>query len=80
MGLTESSYYLIENNFEIDSFGKYGYNPLHLALSLGNTKLAIFLIVCGANPNAADVDYHTPLHYAATYYAPRLVNTMPVWS
>ncbi|MEM7249069.1 MAG: ankyrin repeat domain-containing protein [Acidobacteriota bacterium] len=42
-----------------------GHGLLHVAAQVGSGPLAVFLLEQGFDPNAADVDGHAPLRYAA---------------
>ncbi|XP_014238062.2 ankyrin-1-like [Trichogramma pretiosum] len=48
---------------QVDARKKWDLTPLHLAVYKSNEKAAKFLLQRGANPNLADEDGSTPLHF-----------------
>ena len=56
---------LIGNGAKVDSRGKRGCTPLHVAASHGNGKTCAVLVEKGAGVNSTDVDKNTALHHAA---------------
>uniref|UniRef100_A0ABD2XPA2 Uncharacterized protein n=1 Tax=Trichogramma kaykai TaxID=54128 RepID=A0ABD2XPA2_9HYME len=53
---------LLDRTVEVDALDKLGNAPLHLALRYGNKKVAIFLLLSGADPNLTNLEGQTPLH------------------
>jgi len=58
---------LSEAGAKINQLDKNGNSALHLAVLLGNTRAAEFLILKGANLNQNGGNGYTPLRYAAKY-------------
>jgi|LauGreDrversion4_2_1035121.scaffolds.fasta_scaffold91062_3 ankyrin repeat protein len=59
MMFTQRQYGLYVNHKDI-----FDCTPLHFAVINGQFKCAECLLALGANPNAVNVDGHTPLHVA----------------
>uniref|UniRef100_A0ABD2VXJ3 Uncharacterized protein n=1 Tax=Trichogramma kaykai TaxID=54128 RepID=A0ABD2VXJ3_9HYME len=53
----------IQQIVQIDARGKFDNTPLHWALSCNYKKMVESLLKRGANPNLANVDGSTPLHF-----------------
>ncbi|XP_023316553.1 delta-latroinsectotoxin-Lt1a-like [Trichogramma pretiosum] len=53
----------IQQIVQIDARGKFDNTPLHWALSCNYKKMVESLLKRGANPNVANVDGSTPLHF-----------------
>ncbi|XP_023316692.1 tankyrase-1-like [Trichogramma pretiosum] len=55
---------------QIDARDKQGNTALHEALRKGSNQKAAFLLMRGADPNAANAGGSTPLHFIAARYSP----------
>ena len=55
--------YLINNGVSISGFDKNNITPLHLASKYQLPKIVDILLKSGADPNASDDQYMTPIHY-----------------
>ncbi len=55
----------IDNGADINTKGKQGWTPLHIAAAQGKTQIVLFLVKAGADVNAKDNDGDTPLGFAA---------------
>ncbi|CAB0041031.1 unnamed protein product [Trichogramma brassicae] len=56
----------VHQTIDIHVLNKLGQTPLHLALDHENMKVAEMLLQRGVNPNSADNNGMTPLHYICT--------------
>ncbi|CAB0029428.1 unnamed protein product, partial [Trichogramma brassicae] len=54
---------------QIDARDRWGNTALHVALSNGINQKAAFLLMRGADPNAANADGFTPLHFIVAQYS-----------
>ena len=52
---------------DVNAVSKVMRTPLHIACSMGHTKIAKALIDCEANPNCKDEEDSTPCHCASQF-------------
>ena len=68
--------YLIENGADINAQDKYGMSPLHHTAIRGNQEaLKVLLKSPGIVQEPRDAQGSTPLHLAATYNQPEVLNS-----
>ena len=53
--------------FHINKCDEHGNTLMHVAAQNGNTKIAMFLVTKGANPNHQNKQGQTPGHFALSY-------------
>ena len=58
---------LIKKNIKINEKNKFGWTPLHLAVSNNNEEMALLLLEHGADGSIQDNDGFTSLHYSIIY-------------
>jgi len=58
---------LLKEKIDINKKDKFGYTPLHIAITNKHEDMAVLLLKNGADPSIQDKDGFTSLHYAAEY-------------
>ena len=58
---------LIENGYDINEKGAFGWTPIMIAAANGHTEIVKYLLEHGADPDIANLHKRTPLTFAARY-------------